>query len=48
MWIVTMSTNEMGFVSMSDHRWLDDREQRAWRSLVAMQADLRQCMERQL
>jgi DNA-binding MarR family transcriptional regulator len=33
---------------MSDHRWLDDREQRAWRSLLTMQADLSQYMERQL
>jgi DNA-binding MarR family transcriptional regulator len=33
---------------MSDQRWLDDREQRAWRSLLTMQADLSQYMERQL
>lgn len=33
---------------MSDTRWLDDREQRAWRSLVAMHADLSQYLERQL
>ncbi|HEY8752226.1 MAG TPA: MarR family winged helix-turn-helix transcriptional regulator [Arthrobacter sp.] len=33
---------------MSDQRWLDDREQRAWRSLMTMQADLSQYIERQL
>lgn len=33
---------------MGEHRWLDDREQRAWRSLMTMQADLSQHLERQL
>ena len=33
---------------MSEGRWLSDREQRAWRSLMTMQADLSQYLERQL
>lgn len=33
---------------MDEVRWLDDREQRAWRSLLVMYADLFQYMERQL
>ncbi|MFD7003068.1 MarR family winged helix-turn-helix transcriptional regulator [Streptomyces mirabilis] len=33
---------------MSDTRWLDDREQRAWRGLMTMQAGLSQYIERQL
>jgi DNA-binding MarR family transcriptional regulator len=33
---------------MSEPRWLDDREQRAWRSLMTMQADLSLYIERQL
>lgn len=33
---------------MGEHRWLDEREQRAWRSLMTMQADLSQHLERQL
>ncbi|MGW3985399.1 MarR family winged helix-turn-helix transcriptional regulator [Streptomyces mirabilis] len=33
---------------MNGPKWLDDREQRAWRSLITMQADLSLYMERQL
>jgi len=33
---------------MSEPRWLDDREQRAWRSLVVMQEGLSEYIERQL
>ena len=33
---------------MDEGRWLGDREQCAWRSLLAMQADLSQYIERQL
>ena len=33
---------------MGEYRWLDEREQRAWRSLMTMQADLSQHLERQL
>ena len=33
---------------MAEGRWLDDREQRAWRGLLAMHADLSQYVERQL
>ena len=33
---------------MGEERWLDDREQRAWRSLMTMHADLSQYLERTL
>jgi len=33
---------------MTEVRWLDDREQRAWRSLMAMQEGLGEFIERQL
>src|SRR5262245_12974440 len=33
---------------MSEPRWLDDCEQRAWRSLMVMQAGLSEYIERQL
>ncbi len=33
---------------MTEERWLDDREQRAWRSLMAMQESLAEFLERQL
>ena len=33
---------------MREGPWLDDHEQRAWRALLAMQADLSQYIERQL
>jgi len=33
---------------MTGARWLDDHEQRAWRSLMTMQADLSQYIERRL
>ncbi len=33
---------------MDEEPWLDDREQRAWRGLLAMHADLFQYIERQL
>ena len=33
---------------MTEMRWLDDREQRAWRSLMAMQEGLGEFIERQL
>jgi DNA-binding MarR family transcriptional regulator len=33
---------------MDEDRWLDDREQRAWRGLLGMHADLSQYVERQL
>ncbi len=33
---------------MDEPRWLDEREQRAWRSLVKMQAGLSEYIERQL
>ena len=33
---------------MDEERWLDDREQRAWRGLLAMHADLFQYIDRQL
>jgi DNA-binding MarR family transcriptional regulator len=33
---------------MDEPRWLDEREQRAWRSLMKMQAGLSEYMERQL
>jgi DNA-binding MarR family transcriptional regulator len=33
---------------MSEPRWLDEREQRAWRSLVTMQAGISEYTERQL
>jgi DNA-binding MarR family transcriptional regulator len=33
---------------VGEHRWLDEREQRAWRSLMTMQADLSQHLDRQL
>ena len=36
----------MGF--MDEPRWLDEREQRAWRSLMKMQAGLSEYIERQL
>jgi DNA-binding MarR family transcriptional regulator len=35
-------------VAVGDAPWLDDREQRAWRALMAMQADVAQYIERQL
>ena len=43
-----MSTWLLGLVRMGGGRWLEDREQRAWRSLLAMHADLSQYIERQL
>ncbi|WNV85704.1 MarR family transcriptional regulator [Umezawaea sp. Da 62-37] len=33
---------------MSDPRWLDEREQRAWRSLMAMHAGMSEHLERRL
>lgn len=33
---------------MNEPRWLDEREQRAWRSLMKMQAGLSEYIERQL
>lgn len=33
---------------MGEPRWLDEREQRAWRGLMAMQAGLSEYLERQL
>lgn len=33
---------------MSEERWLEDHEQRAWRGLLAMHADLFQYLERRL
>ena len=33
---------------MTEKRWLDDREQRAWRSLMAMQEGLGEFIDRQL
>lgn len=33
---------------MTEMRWLDDQEQRAWRSLMAMQQGLSEFIERQL
>lgn len=33
---------------MTDERWLDEREQRAWRSFFEMQAKLRRQLNRQL
>ncbi|WP_030935339.1 MarR family winged helix-turn-helix transcriptional regulator [Streptomyces sp. NRRL B-24720] len=33
---------------MDEPRWLDEREQRTWRSLMKMQADLSEYIERQL
>src|SRR4051812_43668086 len=33
---------------MTDPRWLDEREQRAWRSLMTMHAGLSEHLERQL
>jgi Predicted transcriptional regulator len=33
---------------MDEPRWLDEREQRAWRSLMKMQAGLSEYIERQL
>ena len=33
---------------MSEPRWLDEREQQAWRSLMVMQAGLSEYLERQL
>ena len=33
---------------MSDVKWLDDREQRAWRSFIAMQEGLGEFLDRQL
>jgi DNA-binding MarR family transcriptional regulator len=33
---------------MSEPRWLDEREQRAWRSLMTMQAGIAEYTERQL
>jgi DNA-binding MarR family transcriptional regulator len=33
---------------MSEPQWLDDREQRAWRSLMVMQAGISEYLERQL
>jgi len=33
---------------VSEHRWLDSREQRAWRGFMAMQAELSLYLDRQL
>jgi DNA-binding MarR family transcriptional regulator len=46
--LVHMSTKSGRVVGMSEPRWLDDREQRAWRSLVIMQEGLSEYIERQL
>ena len=43
-----MSTKSGKVAGMSEPRWLDDREQRAWRSLVIMQEGLSEYIERQL
>lgn len=43
-----MSTQLLGSIAVPDGQWLGDREQRAWRSLLAMHADLFQYLERQL
>jgi DNA-binding MarR family transcriptional regulator len=43
-----MSTKSGNMTDMSERRWLDDREQQAWRSLVIMQEGLSEYIERQL
>jgi DNA-binding MarR family transcriptional regulator len=43
-----MSTKSGSMAGMSEPRWLDDREQRAWRSLMVMQAGISEYLERQL
>jgi DNA-binding MarR family transcriptional regulator len=43
-----MSTSLLDWLAMGEGRWLEDHEQRAWRSLMTMQADLTQYIERQL
>ena len=43
-----MSTKFGSMAAMSEPRWLNDREQRAWRSLVTMQEGLYEYLERQL
>lgn len=46
--MVHMSTLLVVSNVMDEVRWLDDRERRAWRGLMAMTADLAQYTERQL
>ena len=46
--LVHMSTKSGSMAGMSQPRWLDDREQRAWRSLMVMGAGLSEYIERQL
>ena len=43
-----MSTTLLGWTVMGEGPWLGEREQRAWRGLLAMHADLSQYIERQL
>ena len=43
-----MSTTFGMVAGMSEPRWLDGREQRAWRSLMVMQAGISEYLERQL
>ena len=46
--LVHMSTKSGSMAGMSEPRWLNDREQRAWRSLMVMQAGISEYLERQL
>ena len=43
-----MSTWLVGSSAVGEERWLDDREERAWRGLQGMHADLVQYIDRQL
>jgi DNA-binding MarR family transcriptional regulator len=43
-----MSTSTARLAGVGEGPWLDEDEERAWRSLMAMQADLGQYLERQL
>src|SRR5215469_2932084 len=46
--LVHMSTKASRVFIMSEPRWLDEREEQAWRSLMVMQASLSEYLERQL
>jgi DNA-binding MarR family transcriptional regulator len=43
-----MSTSLVVSLVMDEVRWLDDREERAWRGFMTMHADLAQYLERRL
>ncbi len=46
--MVNVSTLRLESAVVTEERWLDDHEQRAWRGLMAMHADLSQYLERKV